>query len=83
MRHGRLVAHRDACWVSCAFVTFYRPSSLSLPLLVSFFTSTVDHALHSDAGSHPQCGRSLRGGCLLWAQCGRIASATMVRTVSP
>lgn len=72
MRHGRLVDRRDARRVLCVFVTFYHPS-LSLP------PSTVDHALHRDAGSHPQRGGGLRGGRLLWAQRGCFTSATMVR----
>lgn len=72
MRHGRLVDRRDARRVLCVFVTFYHPS-LSLP------PSTVDHALHRDAGSHPQRGGGLRGGRLLWAQRGCVTFATMVR----
>lgn len=42
----------------------------------------VDHALHHDAGLHPQCCGGLRRGCLLRTQRGCLAPAAMVRLPS-
>lgn len=52
---------------------------LRLFFLLLFPLHLVDHAVHHDAGLHPQRCGGLRRGCLLWAQRGRFAPAAVVR----
>lgn len=49
---------------------------------MTIYLSLVDHALHHDAGLHPQRCGGLRCGCLLWTQRGCLAPAAMVRLLS-
>lgn len=43
------------------------------------FVLVVDHALHLDAGVHPERGGGLRGGRLVRAQRSCVAPAAVVR----
>lgn len=53
--------------------------SFKIVFLWLFPLHLVDHAVHHDAGLHPQRCGGLRRGCLLWAQRGRFAPAAVVR----
>lgn len=48
-------------------------------IFMTLYLSLVDHALHHDAGLHPQRCGGLCCGCLLWTQRGCLAPAAMVR----
>lgn len=47
--------------------------------LLEYLPVSVDYAVHDDAGADPQRCGGLRGGRLLWAECGCVSAASMVR----
>lgn len=90
-QHRRI--HIDVCAILWAKSWMQRPcvgnrstlekcgftKSFKIVFLWLFPLHLVDHALHHDAGLHPQRCGGLRRGCLLWAQRGRFAPAAVVR----
>lgn len=83
-KHWRL--HFDVCAILWIKLGMWYPClghrNTLWRLTMTFSLYLVDHALHHDAGLHPQCCGGLRRGCLLWTQCGCLAPAAMVRLQS-